>query len=194
MQTTFYEKNLVINNRELKYKGIFRVDDLFHTINQALKEKQYEKNEKKTEEIVSEAGKKTYLELRPFKQKTNYVILEIKIKITLDNVTETIEEVQGVKKKFQNGDVSVVFDSWIMTDYENRWSMKPLVYFLKSIINKYVYTFPLEAGFPSELAGDTAHIYARIQKLLQSYKYESGKVVKEADIVKEMEREIVEKE
>lgn len=194
MQTTFYEKNLIINNRELKYKGIFRVDDLFHTINQALKEKQYEKNEKKSEEIVSEAGKKTYLELRPFKQKTNYVILEIKIKITLDNVTETIEEVQGVKKKFQNGDVTVVFDSWIMTDYENRWSMKPLVYFLKSIINKYVYTFPLEAGFPGELAGDTAHIYARIQKLLQSYKYESGKVVKEADIIKEMEKEIVEKE
>ncbi len=194
MQTTFYEKNLIINNRELKYKGIFRVDDLFHTINQALKEKQYEKSEKKTEEIVSEAGKKTYLELRPFKMKTNYVIFEIKIKITLDNVTETVEEVHGVKKKFQNGDVSIVFDSWVMTDYENRWTMKPVVYFLKSIINKYLYTFPLEASFPSELASDTAHIFVKIQKLLQSYKYESGKVIKEADVVKEMAKEIVETE
>ena len=194
MQTTFYEKNLIINNRELKYKGIFRIDDLFRTINKALDEKQYQKKEKKTEETVSENGKRIYIELRPYKEKTRYVVLLIKIKISFDNITETVEEINGMKKKFQNGDISIVFDSWIMTDYENRWTMKPLVYFLKSIINKYVYTFPLEAGFPKELAGDTAHIYVQLQKLLQSYKYESGKAVKEADVVKEMEKEIMERE
>ncbi|MBI4151483.1 hypothetical protein HY496_00805 [Candidatus Woesearchaeota archaeon] len=184
-----FEKNLIINNRELEYKGIFRADELFSTINKALREKQYEMHEKKTEEVVTEYGRKTSLELRPYKEKTAYVVLMIKIKITLNNVTETKEEVNGVLQKFQNGDVHIVFDSWVMTDYENRWTMKPLVYFLKSFINKYLYAFPLEAGFRGELVGDTAHVYAAIKKLLQSYKYQAGKVVREEDVRREMERE-----
>ncbi|MBI2103325.1 hypothetical protein HYT55_05765 [Candidatus Woesearchaeota archaeon] len=190
MQIVSLEKNLIINNRELRYKGVFRVEELFSTINKALQEKGYEKNEKKTEEVVSEEGKKTHIELRPYKVKTEYVMLMIKIKITLDAVTETVETVHGVKQKFQSGDVLVVFDAWLMTDYENRWTMKPLVYFLKSFINKYLYTFPLEAGFAGELTGDTAHVYAAIKKLLQSYKYQAGKAVREEDVRKEMEREV----
>lgn len=190
MQMHSMEKNLIINNRELHYKGIFRVDELFATINRALEERGYEKQEKRTEEVVSEEGKRTFLELRPYKVKTEYATLMIKMKITLDAVTETVEVVNGVKQKFQNGEVLVVFDAWLLTDYENRWTMKPLVYFLKAFINKYLYTFPMEAGFPGELTSDTAQVYAAIKKLLQSYKYTSGKVVREEDVRKEMEKEV----
>ncbi len=186
-----YEKNLIINNRELRYSGILRVDELFQRINRALEERGYQKREKKTEEVVTEAGRRTYIELRPRKVKSNYAQFGIKIKITLDHITEVVEEVQGVKKKFQRGDLLLVFDAWILTDYENRWSMKPLAYFLKGIINKYLYTFPLEAGFPGELVGDTAYIYAQVQKLLQSYNPTVVKVAKEADIVKEMEKQVL---
>ena len=56
----YYEGNLVINNRELIYKGIFRVDDLFREINMALQERGYTPREKKSEELVTEAGRKTF--------------------------------------------------------------------------------------------------------------------------------------
>ena len=59
METNF-ERNLIINNRELAYKGIFRVAELFSTINRALEEKGYTKREKKTEEIVTESGRQTF--------------------------------------------------------------------------------------------------------------------------------------
>ncbi len=190
MQMTSFEKNLIINNRELRYSGIFRVDELFSMINRALEERNYTQQEKKSEEIVTEQGKRTYLELRPYKEKTNYTVLMIKIKITLDNITETFEEAKGIKQKFQKGDILIVFDSWLMTDYEHRWGMKPLVYFLKGVINKYLYTFPLEASFPGELTSDTAHIYAAVKKLLQSYQHQPKKVVKEEDVRREMEKEV----
>ena len=67
MLDTHCEKNLIINNRELNYKGIFRADELFTLINRALQAKGYDKREKRTEEIVAEGGKKTSIELRPFK-------------------------------------------------------------------------------------------------------------------------------
>ena len=184
-----YEKNLIINNRELKHKGIFKVDDLFSTINKAIDSKGYTKREKRSEESVSEEGKNTYVELRPYKEKGNFTVLAIKIKISLDNVTETTKDVDGMKK-FQQGDLKIVFDSWVLTDYEDSWGMKPLVYFLKGVINKYIYTWPLEAGYPGELAGDTAYIYAQVKKLLNSYGKSEAKVTKEEEIMAEVAKDI----
>jgi len=188
---TYHEKYLVINGRELKYKGIFKVDELFAVINKSLERKGYEKREKKTEELVTEAGRRTYVELRPFKVKSSFVLLMIKMKITLDNVTETVMEKEGIKNKFQLGDVTIVFDSWVLTEYQNRWNMKPLIYFIKGVFNKYVWTMPLEGSVRREVAIDTAYVYAQIKHLLVSYKGGSKEREREEDIVKEVEKEIV---
>ncbi len=187
---TSCEKDLVINNRELKYKGIFRADQIFAAINRALEERGYEKREKKTEELVTEIGKKTYIELRPFKVKANYLALMLKIRINLDNVVEVLEKIEGVKEKFQQGEVNIFFDAWILTDYEQRWLMKPWVFFLKGFINKFIYIFPLEGGLRGEVVGDTAFIYARVKKLLVSYRPEARKQVREEDIRKQIEAEM----
>lgn len=189
----YFERNLVINNKELVYKGIFRADELFSAINRALEEKGYEKREKKTEEIVTESGRKTYVELRPFKEKTNYAKFVIKIKITLDNVNEKVETINDVKRKYHLGDVEVLFDAWILTGYADMWGMKPWVYFLKGIINKYLYTFPLESGFTGEVTGDTVYIFNKVKKLLRSYRAEDLKHTPEEEVMKSMEKEIKKK-
>ncbi len=185
-----YERNLIINNRELVYKGIFRHEELFAVINTALEEKGYHKQEKKSEELVTPEGKKVYVELRPYKEKTNYYVLMIKIKVLLDNVTEIVETVAGEKRKFQKGDVTIIFDSWTMTDYEHRWGMRPLVFFIKGFINKYIWPLPLESGFVGELVSDTAYIYARIKKLLTSYNPVAGALPVEEEVRKQIAREI----
>jgi hypothetical protein len=183
------EKDLIVNNKELLYKGIFRSGDIFRVVNQSIKDKGYTKQEKRSEELVAEAGKQSYLELRPFKEVTVYMTFMVKIKIVFDKVTETTEEIDGTSRKFQNGDVRIVFDSWLLGDYQSRWGMQPWVYFVKGLINKYLYTFPLESGFKSQLSGDTAYLYAQIKKQLDSYKFESGKVVKEKDVIEQIAEE-----
>ena len=99
------ESNLIINNRELNYEGIFKVDELFKAIDKSLQNKGYTKVEKKTEEEVVESGKRTYIELRPFKDMSNYVQLMIKIKISLDEVKDVVREKESGKEKFQEGKV-----------------------------------------------------------------------------------------
>lgn len=184
------EKDLIINNRELKYTGIFHVDELFGSINRALEEKGYTKREKKTEELVTETGKKTYIELRPYKIKMDYLAMMLKIKINLDNVQDVVEKVDQAKIRFQQGNVNIYFDAWILTDWKERWNMSPVTFFLKGFINKFLYIFPLEAGAPGELAGDTAYVYARIKKLLNSYTPGDSKYIREDDIRKQVEKEI----
>ena len=187
----YLEKQLFINNRIIKYKGIFRADELFSTINRTIEERGYQKREKKSEETVTENGKNIYVELRPFKVMSNYVRLMIKIKITMDNVTETAVVLRGEKRLFQNGEIQVAFDAWSLTDYANRWGMKPWVFFLKGIIHKYFKKFPLEGGFSGILVTDTAHLYARVKALLNSYKEETGKISTEEDIRKQVEMQMM---
>lgn len=166
------EKNLIVNNRLITYKGLFRVHELFDTINQALEELGYQKQEKKTEERVAPSGRKTYIELRPFKVKTNYVTLMLKIKVSLDNVTEVTKEVDHVPKTFQQGEIDIALDAWSLTDYASRWGMKPWVFFLKAFISRYIYHFPLESSFINELKADAARLIEQIKALLSLYKYQ----------------------
>ncbi|HLD79593.1 MAG TPA: hypothetical protein VJA18_03460 [Candidatus Nanoarchaeia archaeon] len=187
------EKNLIINNRELSYSGIFRTDELFTTLNNALDEKKYTKREKKSEELVTPLGRLLQLELRPFKIKTNHITLMIKIRITLDNITEVIEKRHNLKERFQKGDVHIIFDAWSLTDYESRWGMKPLVYFIKAVIHKYLYKFPLEEGFVRELASDTAYVYAQVKNLLQSYQGKKLPPLSEQEVLRRVEEEMMKK-
>ncbi len=190
MIETNLQKNLVINNRELNYKGIFRADEMFGVLNHSLEEKGYQKNEKKSEEIVTDQGRRTLIELRPYKEKSSYVTLMIHLKVILDNVKETAEVHNGQKLRYQVGDVKIVFDAYQLTDYQNRWMMQPLVYFIKGVINKYIYFWPLEASFTNELRTDVAFIYANLRKLLNSYKSETGKIKKEEEILRDVEEEV----
>ncbi len=184
------EKNLVVNNKEIVYKGIFRADELFSALNQALEERKYTKREKKSEELVTPVGRLLQLELRPFKIMTEYITLMIKIRVTLDNVTEVVLKRNAVKEKFQQGDVHIAFDAWSLTDYERRWGMKPLVYFMKGVIHKYIYKFPLEEGLVREVAADTAYEYAQAKKLLHSYERKEVTVPKETEVRRKVAEEM----
>ena len=184
------EKNLVINQKKITYQGVFRTDELLSVIKEALLEKKYNYVEKKNEELVTSAGRVLVLELRPVKSVAQYVTLMIKVYIVLDNVTEMIKEMSGIKQKFQQGDVQIAFDAWSLTDYEGRWGTKPLNFFLKGVIHKYFYKFPLEEGFIRQLVGDTAYVYGKIKNLLQSYEGKKLPPMKEEEVIKQVEEEM----
>lgn len=168
------EFNLIIDNKEFSYRGIFSVDDLLRKINQLTDQHGYQRVEKKTEETVTSEGKELYLELRPFKTKTNYVMLWLKIKLHLTNMTDTVKELPRGKRVLQQGDVHLVLDAWTMTDYSSRWGQRPITFFLKAVVNKYLYKFPLEESFLREIAGDGTTIFNELQSYVANYVYEQG--------------------
>jgi len=168
------EKNIIINNRTLSHEGIFRIDELFKTINDSLEKLGYTKVEKKTEETVFPTGKKSYIELRPYKVRTSLVTFMIKIKISLENMKEVVKQVDGINRAFQEGKAKVVFDSWLVTDHASRWGMKPWFYFLKRWIGKWFYHLPAHDDFAGELGGDTGYIDDQIRSLFSLYKFQVG--------------------
>ena len=187
---TGFERNLVINNKELKYSGIYNPNDIFNTINKALKTKGYEKREKRTEELVSSEQRDNYIELRPIKVKSEITSLMIKIKIRYKNTKETIKEINGVKRKFLQGDVSIVFDAWVLTDFEHHIMMSPMIYFLRAFVNKFIHKISFQANLTSEVMEDTAFIYGQLKKLFKEYDGKIGEKVKEEEVRRKVEEEI----
>lgn len=165
------EKLLVINGMKFDYKGLFEFDELMKVINKTVTERGYIRHEKEFHEEVRPEGKELFMELRPRKHKTNYFTLMIKMKITMKNLTEVEVKVDNIPKILNKGEIGIIFDAWTNTDYEGRWATKPWFYFFKSVINKYIYKFPLESSFPGEVADDTRHVYNQIRSFLGLYKY-----------------------
>ncbi|MBS3140001.1 hypothetical protein J4479_03280 [Candidatus Woesearchaeota archaeon] len=181
-----FTRDLLVSNKELVYTGIFKLDDLYKDINRVVEARGYTQREKRSEEAVAEAGRKIYLELRPYKFFTPEIKLLIKIKIDLGPVSESKH--QG--ELYQRGDVRIVLDAWYMTNYRKRWYNKPLTYFLKGVINKYLYQWPEEKDSREMLVSDAAAIYAVIKKLFRTYQPEAKKYSSEEEVIQEVEKEI----
>ncbi|MBT4538679.1 hypothetical protein HOC32_00160 [Candidatus Woesearchaeota archaeon] len=186
-----YERSLVVNDKTFQYSGLFRVDDLLDTINKVITELGYTRREKKSEELVIEEGKKVFIELRPYKQKGN-VQLQLAIRITLDHLKDTVEEVKGHIQKLQVADVHIAIDAWFLADDEFENYMAPWRYFVRSLISKYIVDISLHRGLPDELTKDAATVYARIKQLLNSYTQEKFVKPVEQDIIGSVAEEIKE--
>ena len=184
------EKNLLINNKKITYQGIFRTDELFSVLRRALEEKGYAYAEKRNEELVTPEGRLLQLELRPVKQVSPYMQFMVKIRMTLDNVTETTKEVSSLKQRYQLGDVVIAFDAWSITNHEGRWGLRPFSYFMKSFVHKYIYKFKVEEDLLRQLVSDTAYVYAKVRELLQSYRGKKIPPMKEEEIMKKVEEEM----
>jgi hypothetical protein len=167
------EKNLVINSRTIDYKGIFRMREIFKNINDSIETLGYTKREKKTEEKVTPEGKYFHVEIRPFKVKTSYDTVMIKIKIIAEDIIEVNKQIDGINTKFEQGNLRIIFDAWSLTDWESRWGMKPFVFFFKTLIHKWFYRIEAEEGFIGELKSDTGKIHDNVKALLNLYKYKT---------------------
>ena len=164
------EKRLIIDQLRLNYSGIFNLGELFRMVDEWFYEKGYDRWEKKNEETVTETGKRIEIELRPWKKITDYAKNEIRLRMFVDNMTDIEADKDGKKTKMNKGDIQMIFDAFLETDYENRWESKPVYYFLRTIIDKYM--FRVYTGkFTGNLAADTKDLHQRIKSFLNLYKY-----------------------
>ena len=166
------EKNLVVDQKILEYRGLFEFDEMIRTLDSLVKSKGYELQEKKAEEKVSEEEKEIHLELRPLKRVTNYQTLMIKVTINAKNLTEEIHAVGGKKRHFHKGNLSLVFDGWSLTDFERKTQERMLNYLIRGVISKYLYRSPTEGKIIGGLKSDVDFVFNQLKSFLNLYKYQ----------------------
>jgi len=167
------EKKLVIDQLRLNYEGLFDIPEMYKMIDGWFYEKGYDKYEKKNEEQVLPTGKEIIIDLRPWKKITDYAKNEIRIRIFMHHVKEIDIEKEGAKVTMHQGQIQMIFDGYLETDYENKWENKPIYFFLRTLFDKYIYK-GYTSKFEDRLVNDVHDIHTRIKSFLNVYRYTSS--------------------
>ena len=73
-----------------------------------------------------------------YKKTTQYTRLIIRLWIYANDLVEVEKEIDGNKVKMHQGSVSVTFDGFLQTDYDDRWSYNIFYFIFRTMIEKYV--------------------------------------------------------
>jgi hypothetical protein len=164
------ERDVVVDKLRLSYEGLFKVADLYKLVDGWLREKGYDKREKRMAESVVKTGKFIEWEMEPWKKITDYAKIVIKLRIILTDIKEIDVEVDKTKIKMNQGKADFVFDGYIETDYEHRWESKPLFFFLRTLFDKYFFK-PYTTGYQSNALDDVNDLHTRIKAFLNLNRY-----------------------
>ena len=121
------------------YKGLIDVKGLYRLIDKWFQENGYDKFEVWNFEEVYEDGKQITLKLHPYKKISDYVKIEIRLNAVLTKLKETKIEQDGVKNILMRGQAKFQFDTFVVTDYEGHWSGTPFYFFMKTLLDKFIY-------------------------------------------------------
>ncbi len=132
------EIKYLVDGKEVQYEGLFDLSGLFKAIDDFFRERGYDRLETQNYEEVYETGRQITIELLPYKKLNDYVKMEIRIYAFFKNLKEKIVEVDGVKRKLHHGRAELWFDANLYTDFEHRWENRVLLYFLRTITDKYI--------------------------------------------------------
>jgi len=163
------EREVIIDKYRVTYEGLFNALDLYTIIDEFLEDKGYDKREKKNIERVTKDGKYIELWLEPWKKLTDYAKSVILVRIIMSEVKEVEIEKEGVKVKMNQGKIQFVFDAYLETDYENRWEMKPIFFFLRTIFDKFIFKSYM-IGYRNEIRSDANQLIVTIRSYLNLYR------------------------
>jgi hypothetical protein len=167
------ERRLVVDHMKLNYEGLFDVHELYMLIDRWLREKGFDKRESINQEHVKPEGKYVHLVLQPWKKITDYARHIIKIDIKILHLKEVVVDYDQKKSKMQTGTVSITFDAYLDTDYEDRWEQKPFYFFLRTLFDKWVYrTYSTE--YEELLIENVTQLQQTIKSFLNLYRYSFG--------------------
>ena len=164
------ERNYVVEQLGLQYKGLFDLSGLYSMIDDYFKKQGYEKTELENSEYVTEKGKQITLIIEPYKKISDYAKLMIRVKIIFSDVIEVQVEKDGKNFDVNKGSVSLNFDGYVETDYEGRLEQKPINFFMRTLFDKFVYKIYTKK-FENELGEDVRHLHDNIKSFLNLQKY-----------------------
>jgi len=164
------EQKLVIEGIEVGYEGIMNIREIYKIIDDWMAANNYDKNELVNSEYLKPEGKYVELVLEPYSKVSDFVKNIIKIRIIARNLKDVDIEQDGVKKKMQEGILMITFQGILETDYEGKWEQKASIYFLRVLVDKYIYKFYTDR-FESGLAKDVKDLSTQVKSFLNLFKY-----------------------
>ena len=132
------EKEQVLRER-LRHDGLFDFRGTYSFAHDWLKdEKRYGVVEERYNEKVSGNARDLMIEWRAMRKLSDYIKIEIFIRIEITGMTEVEVEIDGEKKKMNKGRVELDIRGALIKDPDSKWDKAPFTRFMRDVYNKYV--------------------------------------------------------
>ncbi len=164
------EMRLIIDHEKLNYEGLFSITELYQLIDNFFREKGFDKREVMNEEHIRAEGKYIRLELMPWKKITDYINHIVRVEIKMFGITDVEVEKDKHKLRLNKGQIKIIFDAYLETDYEHRWEQRPFYFFLRTIFDKFIYSAYTNEAI-GQLKETTYELKDVIKGFLNLYKY-----------------------
>jgi len=160
----------IVEGESLSYIGLFKVKELYDLIEKWCYEMGYDHQELKNYQEHYDEGKQIIIEARPNKIITDYAKIEIRIFMIFSEIKDVEVERGGTKEVYNKGKLDIIFDLFLVTDWENILQGRPIYYFLRTLFDKFIYR-SYTKKFERKALGDYEDIKDKIKGYLNMYKY-----------------------
>ncbi len=165
------EVDTVIEDRKITYEGMFSTAEVYKMIEGYFSKLGYDRVELKNSEVVRAEGKYIEIILEPYKTVSDYARYVVNIKMIFSDVKDAEAKIDGKKKRMNLGKVQILFNGYLVTDYENRWEQKPIYYFVRAMMNKYI-LMPVTGKYKAEIKTHVEQCSLNIKSFLNLARYQ----------------------
>ncbi len=158
------EKKILVFDKTFSYSGLFSVKEFYKATRSWLDEHGYGPHEVMHEEQIFEDGKQIFVEINADKKLSDYAKVVWITKLTFSNIEEVEVEVDGASIKTNKGSVKCVTMVISNTDWDKTFEQNPFQYFLRVLIDKYVFK-----SYLSKAEKRATKDYAIFEDYLKSY-------------------------
>ncbi len=133
------ELKTILWKKTFSYEGLISVSGVYHAASDWLEEQMYHPYEKSHMEQTFEDGKEIVIEIFGSKELSDYAKIRWETTIKFTKLQEMVVDKDNQKVRMHKGKVVFSSDVFLETDYENSWEQKAFLYFLRTVIDRFVF-------------------------------------------------------
>ena len=160
------EKDMIVRGISIKYNAPFNMIDLYNSLKSWFEINKYTFYEISYDEKATGDNKLMNIKWAGTKELDDYTQIELKVEIDLKNY----EIIEGKSEKLTKGNLNLKFKSFMITDYEEKWSKKPFMKLLRAISDKYFMVNKFSI-YKKEIKNDTYDVYNKTKSFLNLQKF-----------------------
>lgn len=128
-----------IAKNKVSYSGVLDIKEFYEMLNSVYSELKYEIDEIDHKVKHTSKGMLYAFIWENTKNVDDYTRFKIWMKVYAENLQPVQADVDGKKKELHEGEVQIIFKSFVITDYGGKWEGNPYLVFLKGFFDKYLY-------------------------------------------------------
>lgn len=133
------EYHTVSLGKSISYTGYFDAAKLWRIIRGFMESRGYFYLETEHNEIVREKGKELYMDVDIHREFSDYVKGRVRIECFIKDLVDVELDEEGTRRVLNDGKVKFKFESYVMTDFEGRFEGMAYLFFIRTMLEKFVY-------------------------------------------------------